>query len=98
MNEWGVVSVLIVLIGLFTTVGKPLMSLNKSIVTLNLNVEGLKNELVDQKSELVRQREHAHESHGRLWDHNTEQDKKLGEHGKAIANHEYRIKQLEETN
>lgn len=88
MNEWVVVSVIIALVGLFFTVGKPIINLNSSIVLLNANVQQNTKELKEQKAELKEQREKAHESHEKLWTHNDEQDKILGDH-------ETRIKILE---
>lgn len=81
MNEWTVVTVLIALVGLFITVGKPIINLNKNITTLNMTVQ-------QNSKSIEEQQKKAHESHRKLWDHNTEQDKKL-------ANHETRISLLE---
>lgn len=88
MNEWTVVSVLIALVGLFITIGKPIINLNNTMTTLNITVQQNNKELEDQKKELKEQRDSAHTSHQRLWDKNDEQDK-------AISDHETRIRVLE---
>ena len=82
MNEWTVVTVLIALVGLFITVGKPILTLNSNVVKLNINVEQNNKELAQQKKD-------AKESHQRLWNKNDEQDKQL-------ADHETRLGVLEE--
>ena len=45
MNEWTVVSVLVVLIGLFMTVGKPLLTLNSSITRLQDAIDTLREDI-----------------------------------------------------
>lgn len=88
MNEWTVVSVIIALVGLFITIGKPIINLNNTMTTLNITVQQNNKELEDQKKELKEQRDSAHISHQRLWDKNDEQDAK-------ISNHETRLSVLE---
>lgn len=88
MNEWIVVTALGTLVGLFLTVGKPIINLNKTMTTLNINVEHNSQEVKELKDDLKTQRESAHESHQRLWDHNSRQDEKL-------QNHETRLGILE---
>lgn len=80
MNEWGVVTVLTALVGLFFTVGKPIINLNKTMTTLNINVEHNSQEVKELKDDLKSQRESAHESHEKLWMHNNKQDEKLQDH------------------
>ena len=41
MSEWTVVTVIVALVGLFLTIGKPIITLNSNIVKLNLTVEAL---------------------------------------------------------
>ena len=45
MNEWTVVSVLVVLIGLFMTVGKPIITLNNSITRLQDAINTLREDI-----------------------------------------------------
>lgn len=80
MNEWTVVTVIIALVGLFLTVGKPIINLNNTMTKLNVNVEHNSNELAELKNDFKTQRESAHESHQRLWEHNSKQDEKLQDH------------------
>lgn len=85
MNEWTVVTVLIALIGLFFTVGKPIISLNKNITTLNLSVERNNERLDKQETAIANQKKSAHESHQKLWDHNDKQDEQLNDHETRIS-------------
>ena len=80
MNEWTVVTVLAALVGLFFTVGKPVINLNKTMTTLNINVEHNSQEVKELKDDLKQQRESAHESHTKLWEHNSKQDEKIQDH------------------
>lgn len=88
MNEWTVVGVIIALVGLFFTVGKPIINLNNNITLLNANIKRNSDEIAEQKRELKDQRKAAHESHEKLWAKNGEQDDRLNDH-------ETRIKILE---
>jgi len=79
MTEWGVVGVIIALVGLFFTVTKPIIELNKTITRM------------DAKLEAVSTTQEAYEStntknHSRIWDKITEQDKVLDDH--AIRLHD----------
>ena len=84
MNEWTVVTVIIALVGLFLTVGNPIIKLNSNIVKLNLSVDALREKTDAQASDLKDFEAHAHESHRRLWEHNDKQDKQLAEHEARI--------------
>lgn len=81
MTEWGVVTVLIALVGLTAALTKPIVSLTQSITKLTVVVDKI---VADQTEQVA----HAKESHARLWDHNEEQDNK-------ISDHEIRITKLE---
>lgn len=72
-----VIAILVTLIGLFFTVGKPIIELNKNITTLNVTVS-------QNSKDIAEQQKKAHESHQKLWDHNDEQDKQLADHEKRI--------------
>ncbi len=85
MNEWGVVTVIIALVGLFLTVGKPIINLNKTMTTLNVNVEHNSQELKELKGDFKTQRDSASASHQRLWDHNAQQDKQIQDHETRIG-------------
>lgn len=93
--EWTIVTVIIALVGLFLTVGTPILKLNSNIVKLNTSLDALQKRTDKQDEELKTMKNHAHESHKRLWDHNEEQDKAIAEHGQAIAKLGGRVDSLE---
>lgn len=78
MTEWGVIGVLIALIGLISTVTAPLIKLNNNITTLNVMLEQMRKDIDAQKTA-------AKESHRRLWEHNAEQDGIINDHEKRIS-------------
>lgn len=78
MNEWGVVGVLVVLLGLGVTVVKPLLELNSSIVKLTARLDQLTGSLSDISDRNAK-------SHDRLWKHNEEQDAALDDHERRIT-------------
>ena len=78
MTEWGVIGVLVVIAGLFGTVGGPVLKLNATITRLQTVLDALKDDLAAQKSKST-------EAHRRLWAHNEEQDARLDEHDMRIA-------------
>lgn len=90
MSEWGVVAVIVTLIGLFLSVGKPIITLNSNIVRLNCSINELHKEQEEQKEALNQQKEKAHDAHQRIWEHEKLQDEKL-------ENHADRIKKLEDS-
>lgn len=90
MNEWTMIIALSTLVGLFLTVGAPILKLNSNITMLNVNIQQNSKEIAENKQELKEQREKANESHQKLWNKNDEQDK-------ILSNHETRIKILENT-
>lgn len=45
MDEWTVVSVLVVLVGLFMTVGKPIITLNSSLTRLQDAIDALREDI-----------------------------------------------------
>lgn len=84
MSEWTVVTALSVLIGLFLTVGVPILKLNSNITLLNANIKRNSDEIAEQKVELKEQKQNAHDSHQKLWDKNNEQDNILHDHETRI--------------
>lgn len=84
MSEWGVVAVLVTLIGLFLSVGKPIITLNSNIVRLNCSINELHKEQEDQKEALKQQKEKAHDAHARIWEHEKEQDEQLKDHSQRL--------------
>ena len=82
MTEYSVILVLVTLIGLFMTVGKPILNLNTNIVELNEAVKGLKKtvEKLERKQE---------DDNRRVWE-------RLDMGEKKMDNHETRITKLED--
>lgn len=73
MNEWTVLTALAAIVGLFLTVGKPIINLNTSITVLN---ESLKAE----KERRAQFEKDSCKEHAELWAHEDKQDKILAEH------------------
>lgn len=78
MNEWGVVTVLIALVGFAISIIKPIVGLTKSITTLTVEVNGLREDMKEQKKDV-------HESFQKVWKHNGEQDDQLTDHETRIS-------------
>lgn len=76
--EWTVVGVIVALVGLFVTVGAPIIRLNGNIARSNVILDRLEKELAAQKMD-------AKESHRHLWKHNDEQDERIGDHETRIT-------------
>ena len=74
MNEWTVVGVIVVLLGLLGTVTAPMIKLNTK---LNDKFETLDAKLTDVT-------ESNHNSHKRLWEHEEAQDQTLNNHETRI--------------
>ena len=77
---WTVVLALVTLIGLFLTVGKPILKLNSTLTVLTSRMDTIEKDAKAQEDALKEQKLHAHESHKRLWDHNGKQDEQLRDH------------------
>lgn len=73
MNEWGVIGVLVTLVGLGVAIVTPIIKLNTSITKLTVLLDGLKG---DQSRYETRN----HDAHTKLWAHNAEQDEILHQH------------------
>lgn len=88
MNEWGVVCVIVTLVGLAAAIIKPIVQLNTNIVKLTDAVEGLKN--AHTKMEADNEEEHK-ELHERI-NHRKKENEDLDD---RVADHERRIGILE---
>lgn len=71
--EWTVVTVIIAVVGLFFTVGKPIINLNTNITVLSESIKSLNKR--QDKFEADSTKEHSE-----LWEHEDEQDRMLEEH------------------
>ena len=78
---WAVVVAASAIIGLFISVGKPIITLNNTLTKLQMTLDELERKF--NESQVTNT-----ESHKRILDKNDEQDKEL-------ANHEARISNLE---
>ena len=78
MTEWNVVLVIAALIGLFFTVGKPVVKLNTSITKLTTRFDDFTTELQEFKNK-------NENSHDKLWDNLHAHDKKINEHDTRIT-------------
>ncbi|WP_373118022.1 hypothetical protein [Holdemania massiliensis] len=85
MTEWGVVGVLIAVVGLFFTVGKPVINLNTSITKLTVTVDRLQKDYDDLKKQ-------AHSEVNDLAVKNSDSHRRI--HDK-LDDHEQRITDLE---
>ena len=78
MNEWGVVGVIIALVGLIFTVSNPVIKLTKSITELAILVRELRKDMDEHREKSIA-------SHQKLWDKNGEQDSVIADHEKRIT-------------
>lgn len=85
MTEWGVVGVIIAVVGLFFTVGKPVINLNTSITKLTVTVDRLQKDYDDLKKQ-------AHSEVNDLAVKNSDSHRRI--HDK-LDDHEQRITDLE---
>ncbi|MFV0399415.1 MAG: hypothetical protein ACK5LX_02195 [Oscillospiraceae bacterium] len=79
--EWSIVSVLVVLVGLFVTIGAPIIRLISSITKLTSSVEFLRENMED----LTKRNS---DTHGRIF-------VQLDEHDKTLSDHETRLVLME---
>lgn len=84
MTEWGVVGVIIALVGLFLALVKPISNLTKTITELIVVVRDLRKEMDEHKT-------NSKTSHEKLWEHNTKQDEIISEHGRKISRIEEKV-------
>lgn len=78
MTEWGVVGVIVALVGLITGIAAPLIKLNTSITRLNTVLDN-----VEQRIE--KDAKKNDQSHDRLWRKNEEQDATLNDHEQRLT-------------
>lgn len=81
MNEWGVVLVIISLIGLVTAIVTPLLKLNTAITKLNVTLTNLDNLVYES-----REKQQMHEK---------ESSEKFEQHEHRLTEHTVKIKNLE---
>ena len=86
--EWTVVSVIVVLVGLVAALAKPMLRLCREIVGLRGDLQVLSKAANDMTKKMEKFEENNHNSHKRLWEHNTAQDD-------ILHNHEMRLHDLD---
>ena len=79
MTEWGVVGVIIALVGLFFTVGKPVVELNKALTENTAEIRNNKKTLETFKAD-------SKKTHEAQWNHIHANKEKLAEHEARIHN------------
>lgn len=76
------------IIGLFTTVAKPIVKaateLTKEVTNLNSSIVDMKEDIKEIRGDIKENAAKSHKSHERLWKHNEEQDTKIEDHEKRI--------------
>lgn len=88
MNEWGVIGVIVTLVGLAVAIIKPIVQLNTNIVRLTDAVDGLKK--AHTKIEEANEKEHK-QLHERI-NHRKKENEELDD---RVTDHENRISILE---
>ncbi len=73
MSEWGVLGVIVTVVGLLATVITPIINLTRSITRLTVVAENLGKDMEAQRK-----------SNTKLWAHNDEQDAKICDHETRI--------------
>ncbi len=81
MDEWLIFKDIVVIVGLIITVTTPLLKLNTSITQLRTLLDSVVKRIDENDRNNT-------ESHRRLWQHNTEQDR-------TLQNHEQRLHDLD---
>lgn len=78
MNEWTVVTAIVVLVGLISAVASPVVKLNTTLAKLNTTVDTLEKDV-----EAMKQRNA--QGHNQIWESNKEQDKQLADLSVRLA-------------
>ena len=78
MTEWGVVGVIVTLVGLVSVFVGAALKLNTSMVQLTMTIDRIN----DGMEELTA---HNTDGHRRLWEKSEEQDQHLNDHEKRIT-------------
>ena len=78
MTEWAVFGVIAAIAGLFVTVGKPIIDLNRTLTRLETKMGEMETKYDNLEN-------HGTEARRRLWLKNEEQDRKLCDHESRIC-------------
>lgn len=82
LTEWGVVGVIVVLVGLFFTIYNPISKSTKENTKAMTELTVTMKMLTENVSKIE---EHNEKSHRRIWEHETSQDEILKDHETRIA-------------
>ena len=85
MNEWGVVVVIVTLVGLAAAIIKPIVQLNTNIVKLTDAVEGLKNAHTKMEADNEGEHKKLHERINHRKKENEELDDRVADHQRRIG-------------
>lgn len=85
MNEWGVVGVIVTLVGLAAAIIKPIVQLNTNIVKLTDAVEGLKNAHTEMEADNEEEHKQLHERINHRKKENEELDDRVADHERRIG-------------
>lgn len=95
IQQWDVVQTIVVIAGLFITLGAPILKLNSTIVKATSKISELSDRADRSEKDFHKHEEHDTLAHKRLWDKNKEQDDVINAHNTELQDHEFRITQLE---
>ncbi len=90
MSEWGVVTVLIALVGLISTVAVPLSKNTKAMTQLSGQIELLAYRIKEEENNLEAFKEKSADRHEKIFN-------QLDEHNERLNDQENRITNLEKT-
>jgi len=85
MNEWGVVGVIVTLVGLAAAIIKPIVQLNTNIDKLTDAVEGLKNAHTKMEESNTEEHKKIHERINHRKKENEELDDRVADHERRIG-------------
>lgn len=84
MTEWGVVGVLVILVGLIASICGPLIKATKAITALTAEINFFRSELNEMKNDNKDFQKSASEKHAKIHQRIDGQDLKLDDHEKRI--------------
>ncbi len=86
MSEWGVVTVLIALVGLISTVAVPLSKNTKAMTQLSGQIELLAYRIKEEENNLEAFKEKSADRHEKIFNQLDEQSDRLTDHENRITN------------
>ncbi len=86
MSEWGVVTVVIALVGLISTVAVPLSKNTKAMTQLSGQIELLAYRIKEEENNLEAFKEKSADRHEKIFNQLDEQSERLTDHENRITN------------